>query len=102
MVASDGPAIVYTVGDFVRRVVESLLGGERRSLRLCARCLVKLTRDHLDKSYSKTAIIGSVDEIFAEPGALTSVASSVCDGCGRKKVPCLGMPTGSRSTGEVG
>jgi hypothetical protein len=73
MVASDGPATVYTVGDFVRRVVESLLGGERRSLRLCARCLVKLTRDHLDKSYSKTAIIGSVDEIFAEPGALRAL-----------------------------
>ena len=100
--ASDGPAIVYTVGDFVRRVVESLLGGERRNLRLCARCLVKLTRDHLDKSYSKTAIIGSIDEIFAAPGALTSVASSVCGACGRKKIPCLGMPSGFRSTGEIG
>jgi hypothetical protein len=100
--ASDGPAIVYTVGDFVRRVVESLLGGERRNLRLCARCLVKLTRDHLDKSYSKTAIIASIDEIFAAPGALTSVASSVCGACGRKKVPCLGMPSAIRSTEEVG
>jgi hypothetical protein len=101
-VASDGPTTVYTVGDFVRRVVESLLGGDHRSMQLCARCLVKLTRDHLDKSYAKTAIIGSVDEIFAAPGTLTSVASSECGACGRKKVPCLGMPTGIRSTGEVG
>ncbi|HEY7040076.1 MAG TPA: hypothetical protein VID28_14545 [Methylomirabilota bacterium] len=99
--ASDGPATVYTVGDFVRRVVESLLGGDRRSMRLCARCLVKLTRDHLDKSYSKTAIVESVDKIFEAPGALTYVASTECGACGRKKVPCLGMPTEIRSTPEV-
>ena len=88
--------MVYTVGDFVRRVVDSLLRGQRRSMLLCARCLVKLTRDHLDKSYSKTAIAESVGEIFGAPGALTYVASSVCAACGRRKTPCLGMPSESR------
>jgi len=92
-VASDQPATVYTVGDFVRRVVESLLRGDRRGMLLCARCLVKLTRDDLDKSYSKTAIVESMGDIFGTPGALTYVASSVCGACGRKKTPCLGMPS---------
>ncbi|HEX7785973.1 MAG TPA: hypothetical protein VF653_07110 [Methylomirabilota bacterium] len=99
--AAGGPETVYTVGDFVRRVVDSLLRGQRRSMLLCARCLVKLTRDHLDKSYSKTAIAESVGEIFDAPGALTYVASSVCAACGRKRMPCLGMPSDGHPAGEA-
>lgn len=97
--ASDRPAAVYTVGDFVRRVVDGLLRGDRRGVVLCARCLVKLTRDHLDRSYSKTAIVEAMGEIFSAPGALTHVASSVCGACGRKKTPCLGVSPESRRPG---
>jgi hypothetical protein len=100
-VASNGPATVYTVGDFVRCVVDSLLRGDRRGMLLCARCLVKLTRNHLDKSYSKTAIVESMDDIFGAPGALAYEASSVCGACGRKKTPCLGMPPEIRPAREV-
>ena len=81
---------VYTVADFVRRVVESLLHGERRGTFLCARCLLKLTREHLDRSYSKTAIAEAIDEIFNARSGLTRVDSSICGACGRKKVTCLG------------
>ncbi|HUM14246.1 MAG TPA: hypothetical protein VL086_01025 [Candidatus Nitrosotalea sp.] len=88
---SNGPAAVYTVADFVRRVVDSLLRGDCRGMFLCARCLVKLTRDHLDKSYSKTDITQVMDEIFNAPGALTYLAASACGACGRKKAPCLGV-----------
>jgi len=63
---------------------------------LCARCLVKLTRDHLDKSYSKTDITQVMEEIFSTPGALTCLAPSVCGVCGRKKAPCLGVPSPGR------
>jgi hypothetical protein len=86
---------VYTVSDFVRRVVDSLLHGERRGAFLCARCLLKLTREHLDRSYSKTAIAEAIDEIFSAPSGLTHVASSVCGGCGRKKTACIGASPGS-------
>ena len=98
--ASNEPATVYTVGDFVRRVVDDLLRSDRRGMLLCARCLVKLTRDHLDKSYSKTAIVETMGEIFSAPGALTHVASSVCGACGRKKTPCLGVSPEFRPTRE--
>ena len=99
--ASDGPTTVYTVGDFVRRVVDSLLRSDRRGMLLCARCLVKLTRDHLDKSYSKTAIVETIGEIFSAPGALTHVASSACGACGRKKTPCLGVSAEFRTAPEA-
>ena len=39
------PAEILSVGDFVRRVVDTLLRGECRGRFLCARCLVKPTRD---------------------------------------------------------
>jgi len=81
---------VYTAGDFIRRVVDSLLRGECRGQFLCARCLVKLTKDNLDRSYMKPDIARVMDEIFATPGALTLVSSSLCALCARKKVPCLG------------
>jgi len=83
---------VYTVGDFVRRVVESLLRGECRGMFLCARCLVKLTKDNLDRSYGKPAIAQVMDEIFGAPGPITHAPASTCALCARKKIPCLGVP----------
>jgi hypothetical protein len=83
------PPTVYTVADFVRRVVDSLLRGECRGQSLCARCLVKLTRDHLDRSYSKPDVTQVMDAIFADPGALTLAPASTCALCARKKVSCL-------------
>lgn len=83
---------VYTVGDFVRRVVYSLLHGEFRGQFLCARCLVKLTRDNLDRSYTKPDITMVMDEIFADPGpAITLMPASACALCARKKASCLGV-----------
>jgi len=85
------PPTVYTVGDFVRRVVDSLLRGECRGQSLCARCLVKLTRDNLDRSYSKPDITQVMDDIFADPGAFTLAPVSTCALCARKKVSCLSV-----------
>jgi ferredoxin len=84
------PATVYTVGDFIRRVVESLLHGECRGQSLCARCLVKLTKDNLDRSYSKPDILRVMEDIFANPDPLTLAPESTCALCARKKVSCLG------------
>jgi hypothetical protein len=84
------PTTVYTVGDFIRRVVDSLLHGECRGQFLCARCLVKLTKDHLDRSYAKPDVARVMDDIFAAPGSLTLAPASTCALCARKKVSCLG------------
>ena len=84
------PATVYTVGDFIRRVVDSLLHGECRGQFLCARCLVKLTKDNLDRSYAKPDIARVIADIFATPGSLTLAPASTCALCARKKVSCLG------------
>jgi hypothetical protein len=84
------PATVYTVGDFIRRVVDSLLHGECRGQFLCARCLVKLSKDNLDRSYAKPDIARVMDDIFATPGPLTLAPASTCALCARKKVSCLG------------
>jgi hypothetical protein len=85
---------IYTVGDFVRRVVGSLLqGGGYRGKFLCSPCLVKLTRDHLDKSYSLVEVGWAMDEVFKGPGAITLLPTAVCALCARKKLmPCLGVP----------
>jgi hypothetical protein len=85
------PPTVYTVADFVRRVVDSLLRGECRGQSLCARCLVKLTRDNLDRSYAKPDIARVMEDIFADPGPLELTPTSTCALCARKKVACLGM-----------
>jgi len=90
--SSNEPTAVYTVGDFVRRVVDSLLRGDHRGTFFCARCLLKLTRDHLDKSYAKADVATAIGEMFDTPGTLTHAASSICGSCGRRKVPCLGVP----------
>jgi hypothetical protein len=88
---------VYTIGDFVRRVVESLLRGTYRGRFFCARCLVKLTKDHLDRSYAKPDIVEVMAEIFAAPGAITHTPESTCALCTRKKIPCLGVTGAERS-----
>jgi hypothetical protein len=83
---------IYTVGDFVARVVDSLLQGAYRGKFLCSPCLIKLTRDHLDKSYSLVQIGWAMDEVFRGPDAITRLPSAVCTLCARKKpVPCLGV-----------
>jgi hypothetical protein len=84
------PSTVYTAGDFIRRVVDSLLNGDHRGQFLCARCLVKLAKDNLDRSYMKPDIARVMDDIFATPGTLTLAPASLCAQCGRKKVACLG------------
>lgn len=91
-----GPATVYTMEDFVRRVVDSLLRGDCRGQALCARCLVKMTKDHLDKSYSKRDIVQVMEDIFTAPGAITLVPTSTCGACARKKIPCLVVPSPPR------
>ncbi|HET9853937.1 MAG TPA: hypothetical protein VFR53_02690 [Methylomirabilota bacterium] len=85
------PSTVYTAGDFIRRVVDSLLHGERRGQLLCARCLVKLAKDNLDRSYMKPDIARAMEDIFASPGSLTVAPASLCALCARKKVACLGV-----------
>ncbi len=86
------PTTVYSVGDFVRRVVDSLLRGHFRGQFLCARCLVKLAKDHLDKSYAASEIVWVMNEIFSAPGPITHLPVAICAACGRKKTACLGVP----------
>ena len=88
------PSTVFTAGDFIRRVVDSLLHGDHRGQFLCARCLVKLAKDNLDRSYMKPDIARVMDDIFATPGSLTLVPTSLCALCARKKVACLGASAG--------
>ena len=89
-------AAVYTVGDFIRRVVENLFRADFRGRVLCSRCLIKLTKDNLDKSYAKRDVIQVIDELFTAPGAVVRVVTAPCGLCARKKVPCLGMPAEGR------
>lgn len=83
-------ATIFTVGDFIRRVVDSLLRGDCRGKFLCARCLVKLTKDHLDRSYTTREVVEVMEEIFVAPAPLAHAPASTCAACARKKVPCLG------------
>lgn len=84
---------VYTVSDFVRRVVDSLLRGDCRGQFLCSRCLVKLAKNNLDRSYVKADIARVMDDIFNAPGPITHAPVSTCGLCAKKKTPCLGVPT---------
>lgn len=86
---------VYSVDDFVRRVVDSLVRA-RRGTFLCARCLVKLTKDNLDKSYAKPDIVRVIDDLFGAPGSIPHAPAATCGQCQRKKVPCLGGPAPER------
>jgi hypothetical protein len=86
-------ATIFTVGDFIRRVVDSLLRGDCRGKVLCSRCLVKLTKKgHLDRSYTTREVVEVMEEIFVAPGPLTHDPASTCAACARKRVPCLGAP----------
>ena len=84
-------AAVYTVGDFVRRVVDSLFRADFRGRVLCSRCLIKLTKDNLDKSYAKRDVIQVIEELFVTPAPGMQVSPAPCGQCARKKAPCLGM-----------
>ena len=81
-------AAVYTVGDFVRRVVESLFRADFRGRLLCSRCLIKLTKDNLDKSYAKRDIIQVIDELFVTPGSTLQVSTAPCGHCWVCKITC--------------
>lgn len=85
-------ATIFTVGDFVRRVAGSLLRGDCRGKFLCSRCLVKLAKDHLDRSYTTREVAEVIDEIFKAPGPITLVETATCAACARKKTVCLGVP----------
>jgi hypothetical protein len=80
-----------TLGDVVRRIVDGLLRGHCRGKFLCSRCLVKVTKDHLDKSYSTREITQAMDRIFSAPGLIGHVPSSTCAACAGKTMPCLGV-----------
>ena len=83
----------YTVGDFVRRVVGGLLQGKYRGKFLCSRCLITLTKDSLDKSYTLADIGLVMSDVFKAPGEITLLPASTCALCARKKpTPCLGVP----------
>jgi hypothetical protein len=88
-----GQETVYTISDFVRRVVDSLLRGDCRGQFLCSRCLIKLAKDNLDKSYVKADIARVMEDIFNAPGPITHAPASTCALCAKKKTPCLGVPT---------
>jgi hypothetical protein len=86
-------ARIYTEGDFVRRVVGGLLEGKYRGKFLCSRCLITLTKDNLDKSYTLADIGLVMSDVFKAPGAITRLATSACALCARRKhMPCLGVP----------
>jgi ferredoxin len=87
------PAAIQSVGEFVRRVVDSLLRGECRGRFLCARCLVKLTRDHLDRSYTTRDVARAMDDVFRAPGRITHALTSTCVACASRTMPCLGVPS---------
>jgi hypothetical protein len=85
---------VFAIGDFIRRVVESLLHGGGRGRFLCARCLVKLAKNHLDKSYTTREVAQAMEDVFSAAGPVMHVmASSICAVCARKGVACLGVPS---------
>jgi actin-related protein len=83
-------ATIFTGGDFIRRVVDSLLRGDCRGKFLCSRCLVKMAKDHLDRSYTTREVVEVMDEIFKASDPLTHAPATVCAACARKKVACLG------------
>ena len=85
------PAAIASVAEFVRRVVDGLLRGECRGRFLCARCLVTLTRDHLDRSYTAREIARAMEDVFRAPGRITHAAVSTCVACASRTRPCLGV-----------
>lgn len=78
--------------DLVRRVIDGLLRGDRRGRFVCSGCLVKLTREHLDKSYATPEIVRMMDDIFSAPSPIAHAPTSTCALCARTNMPCLGVP----------
>ena len=87
------PATIFSLGSVVGRVVDSLLRGECRGAFLCARCLVKLTRDHLDRRYTTREVVRAMDDLFRSPGRITRALTSTCVACASRPMPCLGVPS---------
>jgi len=85
------PATTFTLGDFVRRIVDGLLRGHCRGKFLCSRCLVKLAKDHVDKSFSTRDIAQVMEDIFSAPGLIGHMPTSTCAACARTTMPCLGV-----------
>jgi len=85
-------ATMATVGDHVRRVVNSLLRDGCQGKFLCSRCLVKLTRDHMHKHYPAREIAQMIDDVFGAPGSITHARMSTCAACAETTIPCLGIP----------
>lgn len=85
------PVAILSGGDFVRRVVDGLLRGAGRGKFLCARCLVKVTRDHLDRRYLAREVALAIADLFRAPGRMTHLASSTCAACAGIATPCLGV-----------
>jgi hypothetical protein len=86
------PAVILSVGDSVRRVVDGLLRGACWGKFLCSRCLVKLTRDHLDRRHPTREVALAIADIFRAPGRMTHLARSTCVACAESTMPCLGVP----------
>jgi hypothetical protein len=85
-------ATTDTTVDFVRRVVDGLLRGYGRGRFVCSGCLVKLTRDHLDRSYATSEIVRMMDDVFIAPSPIAHTPASTCALCARTNLPCLGVP----------
>ncbi len=85
-------AATYTAVAFVRRVVDGLLRGDCRGRFVCSGCLVKLTRDHLDKSCATSEIVRMMDDIFNAPNPIAHAPASTCALCARTNRRCLGVP----------
>jgi hypothetical protein len=68
------PAAILSVGDSVRRVVDGLLRGACGGRFLCSRCLVKLTRDHLDRRHPTGEVALAIADLFRAPGRMTHLA----------------------------
>ena len=85
------PAVILSVGDSVRRVVDGLLRGACWGKFLCSRCLVKLTRDHLDRRYPTREVVLAIADIFLAPGRI-DFAEAYLVACAESTMPCLGVP----------
>jgi len=86
------PAAILSVGDSVRRVVDGLLRGACGGRFLCSRCLVKLTRDHLDRRHPTGEVALAIADLFRAPGRMTHLARSTSVACAGRAMPCLGVP----------
>jgi hypothetical protein len=82
----------YSAVAFVRRGVDGFLRGDCRGRFVCSGCLVKLTRDHLDKSCATSEIVRMMDHIFTAPSPIAHAPASTCAVCARTNRPCLGVP----------